>query len=751
MIGLSLGSCGSTKKLQSDEKALIKNIYSINTDDKRVDKSQIKADLKGLIKQKPIKKIWLNPRTWGTPLTIYDEDLTQKSALEFQQYLRNRKGFYHAEVSYTEQVRKQKVIVSYKVDLMDRYYIGDIKMQSQDTALYELFSKYDEERLINTGDPLDARIFDEEEARLVTIAKNNGYAGFNPNFIEFRGDSSSHDVATNIYVYNPINKEKHQRYAIGDINIYTEHLSSTDPSFLRTDTLGLNRYFSKSDEYIVQPKIIEKILALKTGEVYSRKNQFLTNRTLSRLSPYRFIKLEPIVDPANDSLYNFNIFLSPNEHKWAFDMGGNLFYSLLNKAPSVTEQDLFGFGGNIGWTNRNFKNRAISHSFGIEGTFEFQIPSFAANTIGIQATNTFRVPHIVDVFKLAPFLNKVGLLTDQSYNNLNLYGGTDIDFSFGTTNILNNYSLNTVNASWAYNFQPDENNRYIWTQIGINVLDTRIDSSFQANILDPNPLLEKSFSDYLFTGFFFRELNIYRQSKETIGGSHFSFLGNIEISGLENLIINKGVNALSSYNDTWELAGLEFATFVRLESDIRFYKKVKERSTFAARFNMGIAVPYGGSEQVVPFVKSFFVGGPNSIRGWQLRELGPGAYSDLLESPVENQPFFQTGDFKIEMNMEYRFDLFWFWEGAIFADAGNVWTLKNDAERPGSQLSGSFLNEIAVGVGWGLRADFDYFLLRFDFGYKVRSPYLDPTNNSHIILNQNSLLENVNFAINYPF
>ena len=103
------------------------------------------------------------------------------------------------------------------------------------------------------------------------------------------------------------------------------------------------------------------------------------------------------------------------------------------------------------------------------------------------------------------------------------------------------------------------------------------------------------------------------------------------------------------------------------------------------------------------------------------------------------------------MNLEYRFDLFWFWEGALFADAGNVWTLRDDPDREGSKISSSFLDEIAMSVGWGLRADFDYFILRFDFGYKLRSPFADPETNSHIIWNQNNLLGNVNFAINYPF
>lgn len=747
-----LASCSSSRDLGSEQYALVKNTFSLKTDDERVDKSRIKKDIKGLVKQNPVRKGALNPRTWRTPLTIYDAELSAESATSMQQYLRNRKGFYHAEVNFHEKKKGQKFEVIYHINLGPRYYISDITMEGQDTTLLQLFAQHNQNTKIKVGDPLDARIFDQEEVRLIDIAKNNGYAEFSPNYIEFRGDSSNYEVPVKIYVYNPINRDKHQAYRIGEINVYTEHVAQELTS-KRVDTLPFQNYHSKLDEFIVTPSSISRSMSLREGAIFSRKDEFLTNRTLSRLSPYRFVTIDPQISPVSDSIYNYNIFLTPHDHKWVFDMGGNLFYSLLNQAPSVSERDLFGFGGNLGWENRNFRRRAISHRFGLEGSFEFAIPTFAANTFSFQANNTFRVPHIVDVLKLAPFLNRVGLLTDRSFKNLNLYGRTDVDFSLGLTKILNAYTLNSLNASWSYTFQPDDYNRYIWTQLGINVLDTRVDSVFQATILDPNPLLNKSFSDYLFTALLVKEVNIYKQSKETLGGSYFAFLGNFELSGLENLFINKLVNWTTGYNDRWSLGNLEFSEFIRMDGDIRFYKKVKERSTFAARFNMGIALSYG-DDDVVPFVKSFFVGGPNSLRGWQLRELGPGAYSKLLIDPVQGQPFFQTGDFKMEFNLEYRFDLFWFWEGAVFLDAGNVWTLEADEQRPGSQLSGKFLDQMAMSTGWGLRFDFEYFLLRFDFGYKLRNPFPDPETNSHIILTNgkyNGILGNVNFAINYPF
>ncbi len=739
--------------MQNDDLALVRNTFRLITDDKRINKSKIKDEIQGLIKQNPVRKNVLNPRSWGTPLTIYDRDLTEESLEAFTQYLRNRKGFYHASSSYLEKTDRKRIEVIYTIELGPRYYITDIEMEGSDSTLLNIFREHEKDQKIETGDPLDARIFDEEELRLVNVAKNNGYANFNGNFLEFRGDSSDYDVPIRIYLYNPLNELAHKRFSVGDINVYTEHVPSVQPSYVIKDSMTFHNFYAKSDRFMVNPRGLEKVISLRKGDLYSRRNEFLTNRKLSRLSPYRFVNIDPQPNAQIDSVLDFNIFLTPHDHKWVFDMGANLFYSLLNQAPSVSARDLFGVAGNIGWENRNFRKTAISHQFGLEGTFEFQIPTFTPNTFSIQGNNSFNIPRVVDPFNMANVLNKIGLLTDRSFENLNLFTNTEVDFSLGITDILNAYSLNTLNASWAFNFQPDEYNRYIYTQMGINVLDAQIDSTFQAEILDNNSLIDLSFKDYLFTGFFMRELNVFKQSRESQAGNYFAFLGKLEISGFENWLVNRLVNGLSGYDDRWKLSGLEFSEFVRLDSDIRFYQQLRERSSFAARFHAGIAIPYG-DDPVVPFVKSFFVGGPNSLRGWQLRELGPGSYSDRILDPILGQPFFQTGDFKLEMNFEYRFDLFWFWEGAFFLDMGNVWTIKNDTERIGSKLTSRFLDEMAMSMGWGLRADFDYFILRLDFGYKLRNPFPDPESNSHFVLTNgkyNGILGNVNFAINYPF
>ena len=753
MMVVFLSGCSSTQKLVSDQVILRKNVLNINTDDNRINTKKISQELTNLLKQTPQAKSPLNPRTYGKKRTIYDEDLAKETTEEIQKYLRNRKGFYKAKVSFESDYKNKNVTVSYNIDVGNRHYISNITTSSKDTTLVNLLDSHGP-RLFKVGDALDGNVFDREKLRLVKVAKDNGYADFNGNFIEFRGDSSNIQTDVIIYIYPPISKKEHTSYKVGDINVYTEHLATNEPYYFREDTLEKQSYFSKSQKFAVDPYIINKILPLKYGSIYSRDVEDQATKNLTGLSPYKFITINNYKDSTSDSVYNYNIYLTPHENKWVFNMGGDLFFSLLNSSR-ITNEDLVGVVGNIGYENRNFRNRAIQHNFGLEGSLEFEVPSFRPNTLSLQLNNSFEIPGIVDIFNTASFFNKVGLLTDKSYENMDLNSNSRLDLNVGFTSILQFYDLNTVNASWTYTFQPDIYARYSLTQLGINILDTKLKPNF-IDIIDNNPLLAQSFKPYLMTGFLFRELNITRRGREKKNGSFFTYLGSFELSGFENFLLNSAVNAVTNYDGSWKVGALDLSEFVRVNNEVRYHLPVLKRASFAARINAGIAVPYGGRtsdglKPVVPYIKQYYVGGPNSLRGWQIRELGPGSYSYPRQP---DEPFFQSGDLKFELNAEYRFDLFYIFEGAIFLDMGNVWTLRDDPDRPGSKISTNFLDQVAMSTGWGFRIDLDYFLFRFDFGYKLRLPGPAPEDQARFVLTDgryNGYIGNINFAINYPF
>ncbi|MFM2305900.1 MAG: hypothetical protein RLZZ367_569, partial [Bacteroidota bacterium] len=184
---------------------------------------------------------------------------------------------------------------------------------------------------------------------------------------------------------------------------------------------------------------------------------------------------------------------------------------------------------------------------------------------------------------------------------------------------------------------------------------------------------------------------------------------------------------LNSANQTFYIAKRPFSQFFRIDADLRNHFRMGNHSSFGMRVYTGIGVPYGNSK-ALPFVKQFFVGGPNSLRGFLIREIGPGGYSDPSSYNAEsgektNTGFFnQTGDIKLEMNAEIRFDIYKWLKGALFADAGNVWLMRKDTRTLGEFNIKRFWSEFAVDAGAGIRLDFNFFVIRFDYGFPLRDP-----------------------------
>lgn len=189
-----------------------------------------------------------------------------------------------------------------------------------------------------------------------------------------------------------------------------------------------------------------------------------------------------------------------------------------------------------------------------------------------------------------------------------------------------------------------------------------------------------------------------------------------------------------------------FSNFWRAEADVRYTHELSSKRAFAARLAAGVAVPFSNASSA-PYSRLFFVGGPNSIRAWLIRGLGPGSFYDKR---LENTVPFQAGDMKIEFNSEFRFPVFWRFESALFLDAGNVWNLK-ETER-GTKISKFWYDEMAIGTGLGLRLDVTYALIRLDFGYKMRQPFSINNESKWIgITNPRWRNFNPNFALGLPF
>ncbi|RZJ52931.1 MAG: hypothetical protein EOO45_31545, partial [Flavobacterium sp.] len=231
----------------------------------------------------------------------------------------------------------------------------------------------------------------------------------------------------------------------------------------------------------------------------------------------------------------------------------------------------------------------------------------------------------------------------------------------------------------------------------------------------------------------------------------FYYKGAIDAAGT---IAGLATGADAKGGDTKNLFGVAFSQFVKMEHDFRHYLKLGENSQLASRVIAGIGVPYGNSTQL-PFMRQFFVGGTNSIRAFRARALGPGTY----KPDVDENAFLpdQSGDIKLELNTEYRAKLYSVIHGALFVDAGNIWLMNENEDKPGGKFSKDFLNELAVGAGAGLRFDLSFLVLRLDLAFPLRKPWLP--DGDRWVLDQiefggkNWRKENLifNLAIGYPF
>lgn len=772
-------SCNTSKYLKDDETFLNKNEVIIESEAEIIDQFTLKTSLKNLIEQKPNGSFFTIPKeyiyyknsapgdsSWNNRFflkymaekpAIYDSTKTDRSAEAMQNYLVNKKGYYNATVDLEVDKKFPRTEVKYIVDPKERYKINSIELFGNDTEVIDAIKSIDDKALINQGDFIDAAAFDLELTRLSLALQNKGYANFATNYISIKGDSSlnNHGVDVFLELLPPLPDSFHQKFTIGDINIYTDFHREQDTSRLDNDIFNNSYYHRQGENFLVKPKTIDNAIFLRPGNIYNRDSRTKTRRKLSELGTYQFVTMNARLDELHDSIINYDILLTPFQKKWVADFGWDFFISSTSQSSDGNNKVL-GFSLNNQFKNRNFLGGAEQFTISSQGGLELQFKSndqssfIRSGTVGINAA--LEIPRQRNLLQMKPLINVIGLVSDKNFESFKENTTTTISAGVNYNNLVDNYSRASINAAYSHNFKPNSTSRFVIRQLGLEYNDYELSESFIDRI-DDNPLLLRSFDDNLLTGVFFRDVTYIFTKPVNSDGNSFAFISNFEWSGMETFITNKLYNLVSGRDTDWKLNNnIEFAKYFRLELDPRFYEFFSENHSFAARAYAGIIIPFGSSE-AAPFFKQFSVGGPNSLRGWDQKELGPGSYTGSILSP-DGQTFFQTGDIKLEVNLEYRFDIFYVFEGAFFLDAGNVWTLKDNTDRPGAKISSDFVDEIAVSAGYGFRFDFTYFNIRFDFGYKLRDPYVTSDIDKHWYTWKEVKAQkfgNFQVAVNYPF
>jgi len=777
LLAAAFSSCSVAKYMGPNELLLKGNEVKFQSDEPVENKSLLKYELSTFYKQKPNRRFFFIPREWFYYTTldttrngsfkrlqrrriaerpaIYNENLTDATVEGMLYYLRYS-GYYHAVVSYeTEVKKKKKIYTTYYVDPGQRYSIDSTFFSSPDSVIAAELQSIRRQTFLRRDRPLDLNFYEQEKDRITRYLRNHGYAYFYSNYVApLEVDTARRSPKANVYleVTAPFADSMHQRYTVGEIVVYPDfNAAKAEQGVYQIDTLIGNyrfRYLSTTKK--LKEDVILRSIFLQPGAMFQQDLLDKTYRQLSGLGVFDFVRIRQDADSTNIGQLNFRIELTPNK-KIELGVGFDLNYT--NRSSASGSGELLGVAFNPSLRNRNLFGGAellvTSFSAGVEMNIlkrqNKEVPFW--NTIDLRLQSDLYFPKFIDYLGLWKGMNRIPwgktkkVLSDDFYQSLSETSPTRISTSYNFLLIPNWYRYNLFNASYGYDFQRDANRRYGINHIGIDFLVPVIGPEFQ-RLVDFNPFLGRSFGQQLFVSLLFRDFSYVRTTRPSRSRGESNYFGfTFEVAGAEIWGINALYNefSVSSKADTLRLGATDFSQYARTEFDLRYYRNFTPRRSLALRAVAGIARPFGYTTDV-PYVKQFYVGGGNSIRGWPQRGLGPGGYLDTLSLDRSNNTrLYQAGDFKLELNAEYRFDLFWKVKGAFFLDGGNIWTLRRDTARLGSQfllrekaftnsegetfVNDPFYKQIAVSTGFGVRVDLTYFIFRLDAGVKLRYPY----------------------------
>lgn len=778
-----MGSCNVSRYLSENEYLVKKNKVLIEDPNFSNGDTELIYNLESFIIQKPNRDYFLIPREWlyfrnqeefdsgnkkkgivkeAEEPVLHEDSRMFSTADQMEKYLRFSKGFYNAKVYPEVFLSDKRAEVHYHVYTNKQYTIRSKEMFSKDKRVLEIVQRNDNGSLVKRGAPVDETVFDAEKSRIVNLLQDQGFANFAKTHIDFKADSSDLQMDIFMTILPPAQDSIHRKFRIGEIKVYPDYRGAIKDVYKNSQVVNNIEYSFDSDKYFIKPRTLDRVIEMEEDNLYKKYHIDNTYSSLANLGTYRFINISSSISEENDTIINYKVFLTPIFKTWAIDGSLDLFYTYLGQ-NSINR---LGVSANSSISNINAFGGGEKFTFGVETTGEVNLSELNFSNYSAKAQANLRYPTFLDPGGL--FKKSFNLLPEKvrekRFSSLKNKTKTDIGLSYSFIAQVQQYQTNSLTGNFSYDFKPNQRHAFYYTPININSSTSIVEEAFRENFLDPNPLLARSFDRILITGFLAQELTYVTQTPVFSNGFSWGMNLELEQSGGEILAANLIYNSITNTSEEWALhfrgnRQFDFSKYIRTSVDIHGRQVLRGKHELAGRFKVGIAIPFSlQGDAATPFIKQYFVGGANSLRAWQTRELGPGGYSDqFISNPVNTQAFFQTGDFVLETSLEYRFPIYYVFEGGLFVDAGNVWTLSENDSREDSQLTSTFYNQIAVGYGYGIRVNLDFLIIRFDFGYKLRYPFQRADFNDNRYWRTPELSweyisqPNITIGINYPF
>lgn len=722
-----LASCSNTKYLPKGETLYTGSTikYVAGDTSNKAQKPVLKEELQAIVLPKPNGKILgLRVKLWfyniaGTPkgkgLRYFirnklGEPPVYTSSVNFEKNnniminrLQNR-GYFKGNVTYdttTTKGRHTSAIFTAKPGV--QYIIDTVNFPKDSSVLSAAIRTATRRSRLNRGRPYDLDVIKAERTRIDTRLKQRGYFFFGEDYLLARVDSTVGSAKVNIYmeVKPETPPQARQPYRIGDVIIYADYNLASDTAFSKDKATFYDSFYVVDPLKKFNPRMFKRNIRFHPGDLYNRNDHNLTLSRLVSLGVYKFVKARfEEVDTVKDRRLNTYYYLSPNNKYSA-----KAQISALTKSNNSSGTDL-----TLSIRNRNAFRSAeqlsLSGFFGVETQIAGQQN---VGTTRFGANLDLLIPRIIGPIRFG--------------RNSDFVPNTKINLGYEYFRRTDQYTLNSYKTSFGWQWNTKITTEHQFNPIAINyVVPSGITDSFQKR-LTTDITLARSIERQFIIGSNYN-YNYNSQAKPNNRRHNYYFNGNADVSGnLLGLITGADVQN----GKEKKILNTPFSQYIRGEVDFRHYMAIgrprRERiNQLVSRIIIGAGYGYGNS-LTMPFIKQFFIGGTNSLRAYRARSLGPGTYyggnASLVNTYLPDQP----GDVKIEMNTELRFKIISIVRGALFVDAGNIFTVRDDPNRPGSKFSSQFLNQLAVGTGAGLRFDLSFLVLRIDAAFPIRKPY----------------------------
>ena len=665
----------------------------------------------------------------GDPPVIYNPSLTSLSIQQLQRHLEN-KGYINVKIESKVTLKGKKASVKYIVNANTPYRLSEYNVDIKNKVLAGIAAD-STKSLIKRDMLFDVDVFNTERQRIATHMRQLGYYNFNKEFLAYSADSTlkTHKVNVTLALRDYLREKNDsarkiifKQFTIRKVIFYT----NTDANITTdlTNKVELDTVQFHDFELVTPKKRILKLDALVQNTFINPKSLYSddaverTYSALNSLGPVKYVNIS--FKESQDNQLDCYIIVIPSKP-----------VSLSTELEGTYTAGYWGIAGNINTVNRNIFKGAETLSLLFRGAFEKQ-DAIWAQEYGVQAGLKF--PRFMLPFGSYDFKRNMHANTEfTSAFSYQLRPG-----QFSTTNVGGGINYSWTRKQFRHSFQL-VNLSYVYFPYK--------DPNFESTYLNPTAPI---FNPYNYNNHFIMSIG-YTGSYSSFNANrplqdYSTARFNVETAG--NLLygLSNLFGGTQSADGSYLLFKIRYSQYVKSEYDLTHHQIFDKNNRIVYHLDLGLGTPYGNAD-VMPYEKRFFSGGANSVRGWGEGLLGPGAYNRITGL---SRDFNQVGDIKLDMNMEYRTKMFWLMEGAMFLDAGNVWTIRDyNTQEGGTFKFDTFMNQIALAYGLGIRFDFSFFVVRVDLGAKLYNPVLSSSEQWRIRPGWDDLA--LHFAIGYPF